>query len=91
MEVVQAAAELVPVMAEALGGDAYFPIFQQLHWPPLHEKLHGSQPAGLRAALIGGYQPASRRVSSSAPCWSCGATWLLWHLQLDGSSVQQHS
>ena len=68
MEVVQAAAELLPVMAEALGADAYLPIFQQLHWPPLHEKLHGSQPAGLRAALIGRCQPASRPISSSAPC-----------------------
>ena len=88
MEVVQAAAELLPVMAEALGADAYFPIFQQLHWPPLHEKLHGSQPAGLRAALIGRCQPASRQVSSSTPCWSSDATGLLWHLQLGGSSVQ---
>ena len=82
MEVVQAAAELVPVMADALGAEAYFHIFQQLHWPPLHEKLHGSQPAGLRAALIGGCQPASLQPSLRAPCWSHGATWLPWHLQL---------
>ena len=87
MEVVQAAAELLPVMAEALGADAYFHIFQQLHWPPLHEKLHGSQPAGLRAALIGGCQPACRQLSPPAPC-AGAATWLLWHLQLGGLSAQ---
>ena len=87
MEVVQAAAELVLVMAEALGADAYFPIFQQLHWPPLHEKLHGSQPAGLRAALIG-----------RSACRSAGflirtilelrCHMVLWHLQLGGLSAQ---
>eukprot|EP00891_Asterochloris_glomerata_P009671 jgi/Astpho2/9671/e_gw1.00146.14.1_t len=62
VEVVQAAAELLPVMAEALGADAYLPIFQQLHWPPLHEKLHGSQPAGLRAALIGNLAEAAKHL-----------------------------
>ena len=52
-ELLGAVAELLPIMASALGPQTYAPVFQQLVWQPLMKRFQPGQPDGVRSTMIG--------------------------------------
>ncbi len=46
-------AELLPIMATALGPQTYGPVFQQLVFQPLLKRFQPGQPDGVRSTMIG--------------------------------------
>ena len=46
-------AELLPVIATALGPQTYAPVFQQLVFQPLLKRFQPGQPDGVRSTMIG--------------------------------------
>jgi hypothetical protein len=52
-ELLEAAADVLPALAGAMGADAYAPVFAQLHVPALLRRMRGSEPAPIRAAALG--------------------------------------
>lgn len=56
-ELLGAVAELLPIMATALGPQTYGPVFQQLVFQPLLKRFQAGQPDGVRSTMIG-HSPA---------------------------------
>ena len=56
-ELLGAVAELLPVMATALGPQTYGPVFQQLVFQPLLKRFQPGQPDGVRSTMIGQSPP----------------------------------
>lgn len=52
-ELLAAVAELLPIMASALGPQTYGPVFQQLVFQPLMKRFQAGQPDGVRSTMIG--------------------------------------
>lgn len=52
-ELLGAVAELLPIMATALGPQTYAPVFQQLVFQPLLKRFQPGQPDGVRSTMIG--------------------------------------
>ena len=52
-ELLGAIAELLPILATALGPTTYVPVFQQLVIGPLMKRLQPGQPDGVRSTMIG--------------------------------------
>ncbi len=52
-ELLGAVAELLPIMATALGPQTYGPVFQQLVFQPLLKRFQPGQPDGVRSTMIG--------------------------------------
>ena len=50
---VVAACEAMPILAQALGAEAYAPVFAAQHAEPLLRFLRASQPADVRSAAVG--------------------------------------
>lgn len=46
-------AEVLPIMASALGPQTYGPVFQQLVFQPLIKRFQAGQPDGVRSTMIG--------------------------------------
>ena len=57
-ELLGAVAELLPVMATALGPQTYGPVFQQLVFQPLLKRFQPGQPDGVRSTMIGRPPPS---------------------------------
>ena len=54
-ELLGAVAELLPIMATALGPQTLAPVFQQLFHEPLMKRLQAGQPDGVRSTMIGDF------------------------------------
>ena len=54
-ELLGAIAELLPILATALGPTTYVPVFQQLVIGPLMKRLQPGQPDGVRSTMIGAF------------------------------------
>lgn len=52
-ELLAAVAEVLPIMASALGPQTYGPVFQQLVFQPLMKRFQAGQPDGVRSTMIG--------------------------------------
>lgn len=52
-ELLAAVAEVLPIMASALGPQTYGPVFQQLVFQPLMKRFQPGQPDGVRSTMIG--------------------------------------
>ena len=52
-ELLAAVAEVLPIMASALGPQTYGPVFQQLVFQPLMKRFQPGQPSGVRSTMIG--------------------------------------
>lgn len=52
-ELLAAVAEVLPIMASALGPETYGPVFQQLVFQPLMKRFQPGQPDGVRSTMIG--------------------------------------
>ena len=52
-ELLGAVAELLPIIATALGPQTFAPVFQQLFYEPFVKRLQAGQPDGVRSTMIG--------------------------------------
>ena len=60
--------DLLPVMAEAAGPDAYAPVFASVHLGPLLARLKPTQPDGVRAAVSGCFAEVSEKLAVGTSC-----------------------
>lgn len=52
-ELLGAVAELLPILATALGPQTFAPVFQQLFYEPILKRMQAGQPDGVRSTIIG--------------------------------------
>ena len=69
-ELLAAVAELLPIIANALGPQTYGPVFQQLVFQPLLKRFQAGQPDGVRSTMIG-LLLSSACFACLPACWSC--------------------